>query len=102
MKTMHNGSIGPCKRGGEGPLEVMACQETNKFDGSSIQAPVAELCGVASCMKMLFMDTWSLLGPGAKKKWSNKIACRWLRQVCMGNADMGTPPRPAWRRFFQS
>ena len=38
----------------------MACQETNRVDGSSIRPPVSKLCQVASCMNMLFRDTWSL------------------------------------------
>ena len=60
MKSMHNGVTGPCKHGGEGPLEVMACQDTNEFYGSSSRPLIVELCRVGSHMKMSFRDTWSL------------------------------------------
>ena len=53
-------------------------------------------------MKMTFTDTWSLSVREQKTKQSNKIECRWLWQVCMANADMGTPPRLVRRRVFQS
>ena len=60
MKPMHSGVTGPCKHGGEVPLEVMACQGTKGIDDSFIQPLVAKLCRVASCIKMSFRDTWSL------------------------------------------
>ena len=60
MKLIKLGVTGPFKHGGEGPLEVMACQETNRFNGSLIQPPVSELCRAESRMKMSFRDTWSL------------------------------------------
>ena len=57
---MHSGVTGPCKHGGEGPLEVMACQETNELYILSILPLVVELCQAASRMKMSFRDTWSV------------------------------------------
>ena len=38
----------------------MVCQKTNGVNDSLIRPPVAKLCRVASHMKMLFRDTWSL------------------------------------------
>ena len=99
---MHNEVTRTCKRGGEGPLEVMECQETNGFNVSSIRPPVAELCQVASCMKMSFKDNWSILVREQKIKQSDKSACRRLLQVCMGNADMGRPPKLARSMVLQS
>ena len=57
---MHNEVVGPWKQEGEGHLEAITCQDTNRVDGSLIQPLVAELCRAASRMKMLFRDTWSL------------------------------------------
>ena len=57
---MHIEVTGPCKCGGEIPLEVMASQENNGVDGSSIRPLVSELCRVVSRMKMSFKDAWLL------------------------------------------
>ena len=57
---MHIEVTGPWKRSVEGPLEVMAFQETNGFNNSLIRYLVVELCRVGSRMKISFRDTWSL------------------------------------------
>ena len=58
MKSMHNVVTGACKHGGEGPLDLAACQHTNRVDGSSIWPPVANLCRVEIRLKMWFTETW--------------------------------------------
>ena len=99
---MHIEVTEPWKHNREGQLEVMACQEINGVNGSLIQPSVVKLCQVASHMKMSFKDTWSLSVWERKTKRSRKIACHWLRQVCMANADMETLPRMALWRVLQS
>ena len=86
MKSKHNEVIGPLKNKGEGHLEVITCE----VNGFSIRLLVSELCPVESHMKMSFRDTWWLSVWEKKNKRSNKIACRWLLQVCMGKVDMVT------------
>ena len=53
---MYNDVIGTQGYEGYGHLGVMACQETNGFDSSSIRPPVVELCQVAGRMKRPFKD----------------------------------------------
>ena len=101
-KPMHNEVTGPWNYGGEPPLEVMEWQDNNGVDDSSIWPPVVELCWVESRMKMSFKDTWWLSIQERKNKWSSKIACRWIQQVCMGNSNMRTLPILAWWRLLQS
>ena len=61
IKSMHNVVIGPWKHNGEDPLDVFACQDTNRVDGLSIWPPLDDLCLVESHIKMWFRDTWWLL-----------------------------------------
>ena len=68
--------IGPRGHEGEGHLGVMACQETNGFDGSSIRPPVAEICQALGRMKMPFRDNWSILVREQKTKRSDESARR--------------------------
>ena len=86
---------------GRGPPRVMACQETNRFDGSSIRPLVAEFCEVAGRMKRSLKDNWSILVREQKIKRSDESACHRLLQVCMGNVDMGRPPKLTRSRVLQ-
>ena len=98
--SMHNVVTDAWKHGGEGPLDVFACQETSGVDGSSIQPTVVDLCPVESHLKMWFCDTWWLLFMEWKTKWRNIIACHFLLQECMGKPDMGTLQTVARRSCF--
>ena len=81
---------------------VIAFQETNGFDGSSILPPVAEICQALGRMKMPFKDSRSILVREQKTKRSDESACCRLLKVCMGNADVIRPPTLARSRFLQS
>ena len=74
MKLMHNLVTVSCKHGGEGPLYIVACQEANGVDGSSIRPPASDLCRVESRVKMWFRDTWWLSVWEKKTKQSIIIA----------------------------